>query len=233
MTQGSFFGHPNIARCRGGSTLECAFVSLEKDAAPNFNPPDSLLPSGLGGLMEYSSYAFGGAYYGNLFIGRYKRATFRYTVETQTFIDDLHDADYPSSPGIDVAHAPAGVHIIASFADGRVLINYPVDQTVAKSGNPSVYDILPTKASKSQPTPNTFTVGGANFDKIKGARSPSYTLSQWPATRSQGMTQGLHCISGAACGEHTSAQCCAGHAVPGSPKGRMQVLILSAYLHVP
>ena len=57
---------------------------------------------------------------------------------------------------------------MSSMEASKLLINMPVDATLADSGNPSVYDIKPDRGMKEQPGPNTFVLGGANFDAITG-----------------------------------------------------------------
>lgn len=83
-------------------------------------------------------------------------------------VTDKDDQFYPGSPGIDIVHAPAGVHLIASLEASKILINVPVDAQLIASGNPSVYDISPDRGMATQPGANTFVIGGANFDTIEG-----------------------------------------------------------------
>lgn len=83
-------------------------------------------------------------------------------------VTDKDDQFYPGLPGIDVIHAPAGVHLVASLEASKILINLPVDSELVASGNPSVYDITPDRGMATQPGANTFVIGGANFDAIKG-----------------------------------------------------------------
>ena len=52
----------------------------------------------------------------------------------------------------------------------QILFNVPVDATLVNNGNPSVYDILPDRGMKAQSGPNTFIIGGANFNALTGAR---------------------------------------------------------------
>lgn len=40
--------------------------------------PDAILPSSIGGITEYNSYAFGGAMRGKLFVAGYKKHVFRF-----------------------------------------------------------------------------------------------------------------------------------------------------------
>jgi hypothetical protein len=72
-----------------------------------------------------------------------------------------------------VAHAPGGVHLIASLDASSLLVNVPVDEKLVTGGNPSVYDINPDRGMATQPGPNTFVIGEANFDAITGTCSRS------------------------------------------------------------
>ena len=111
---------------------------------------------------------FGGVSSDKLFVAGYKKHLVRYDPGGAKQVTDQDDAFYPASPGLDVIHAPGGVHIVASMEASKLLINMPVDATLAASGNPSVYDIKPDRGMKEQPGPNTFVLGGANFDAITG-----------------------------------------------------------------
>lgn len=163
-----YCGSPNIARCRAGATRECSFVHMDTGSGQQFCKPTRTLPSAIGGPMQYNSYAFGGAYYGELFIPSYKKNMVRYNIQRNAYITDKQDPNYPNSPGIDAAHGPGGVHLVASFEKNKLLINYPVDPTVVNGGNPSLYDIVPNKALQTQSGPNTFVIGGENLGKITG-----------------------------------------------------------------
>lgn len=169
--QGCFAGAPNIARCRAGLTGECKFIPMDKlvEDFPTQCKPDTMLESSIGGITEYHSYAFGGAYLGRLFIAGYKKHVFRFDPETGKVVADKDDAFYPASAGLDILHAPAGVHIVAGMDQDQILFNVPVDATLLNNGNPSVYDIVPDRGMKVQPGPNTFTIGGANFLALTGA----------------------------------------------------------------
>ena len=172
--QGCYTGAPNIARCRAGSQNECKYIPMDQlvDSFPSQCMPDKMLPSSIGGITEYNSYAFGGAYFGRLFIAGYKKHVFRYDPETGKDVTDKDDAFYPASAGLDILHAPGGVHIVAGVDKGVLLFNVPVDATLVNNGNPSVFDIVPDRGMKAQPGPNTFTIGGANFMALTGAHPP-------------------------------------------------------------
>lgn len=172
--QGCYAGAPNIARCRAGVLNECKFIPMDKlvDSFPEQCKPDTILPSSVGGMTEYNSYAFGGAYSGRIFIAGYKKHVVRFDPETGKSVTDKDDAFYPASAGLDILHAPAGVHIVASMDKGQLLFNVPLDATLVNNGNPSVFDIVPDRGMKVQPGPNTFTIGGANFNALKGAWLP-------------------------------------------------------------
>lgn len=169
--QGCYAGAPNLARCRQGISHECKFIAMTnlKNDFPTQCKPDKMFNSAIGGITEYNSYAFGGAFKGRLFIAGYKKHAIRYNPNTGKQVTDKDDANYPSSPGLDMIHGPGGAHIIASFKKGQILINVPVDATVMNNGNPSVYDILPDRGMKVQRGPNTFIIGGANFNALNGA----------------------------------------------------------------
>eukprot|EP00892_Ulva_mutabilis_P000625 jgi/Ulvmu1/10563/UM065_0017.1 len=170
LKEGCYVGAPNIARCRNGVLNECKYVPMDQliDSFPTQCKPDTMLPSSIGGITEYNSYAFGGAYLGRLFIAGYKKHVIRFDPETGKDVTDKDDAFYPASAGLDILHAPAGVHIVASMDKGQLLFNVPVDATLVNNGNPSVYDIVPDRGMKAQPGANTFTIGGANFLALTG-----------------------------------------------------------------
>lgn len=169
--QGCYLGSPNIARCRAGATSECAFIpfdDLTNDATAKTCKPDAIITSPIGGVAEFNSYAFGGVLLGRLYICSYKKHLVRFNPADGKQITDKQDSSYPASPSLDVVHAPAGVHIAASMEASKILINYPIDATVASHGTPTVYDVLPGKALVTQGGAITFHVGGANFDAITG-----------------------------------------------------------------
>ena len=176
--QGCYAGAPNLSRCRQGVAHECKFIALNKlqNDFPTQCKPDKVLPSAIGGITEYNSYAFGGAYRGQLFIAGYSRHTIRFNPNTGKDVPDKSNANYPASPGLDIIHAPGGVHIVASFKQEQILFNVPVDATLVNNGNPSVFDIMPDRGMKAQPGPNTFIIGGANFNALQGARLSSSSL---------------------------------------------------------
>jgi hypothetical protein len=120
--------------------------------------------------MEYNSYAFGGLLHSRVYIPVFKKHTVRYNVADGKQIPDKDDPGYPSFPVLDIEHGPGGVQIGASMTSNQILINYPIDATLTASGNPSVFDIKPEKGLKVQKGANTFVIGGANFNSIKGAR---------------------------------------------------------------
>lgn len=177
MLQGCHCGAPNIARCRAGDKRDCAFTGLDqlKDNFPTQCAPDTIMTSSIGGITEYNSFAFGGAHKDKLFVAGYKKHVIRYDPVADKQVTDKDDAFYPSSPGLDITHAPAGVHLVASMEASKLLVNIPVDATLAGNGNPSVYDILPDRGMMTQPGPNTFVIGGAHFDAIPGACLPTAT----------------------------------------------------------
>lgn len=82
--QGCYAGSPNIARCRAGVLNECKYIPMDKlvDSFPEQCKPDTILPSSIGGMTEYNSYAFGGAYSGRIFIAGYKKHVVRFDPET-------------------------------------------------------------------------------------------------------------------------------------------------------
>ena len=168
--QGCHCGAPNIARCRAGAAHECLYIGMDEldDNFPTQCPTDAIMTSSIGGITEYNSYEFGGVSKDKVYVSGYKKHLVRYDPAGDKQVTDEDDAFYPASPGLDVIHAPGGVHIVASMEASKLLINIPVDATLAASGNPSVYDIKPDRGMKEQPGPNTFVLGGANFDAIKG-----------------------------------------------------------------
>jgi hypothetical protein len=126
------------------------------------------MPSSIGGIMEYNSYAFGGAYYGRVYVAGYKKHLIRYDPVANKQVADKDDAFYPPSPSLDVVPLPAGAHFAANLDGNTLYINVPVDATLAANGNPSVYDVFPDRGLTSQSGPNTFIIGGANFNAITG-----------------------------------------------------------------
>jgi hypothetical protein len=168
--QGCHCGAPNLARCRAGAAHECKFIGMDalRNDFPTQCAPDALMTSAIGGITEYNSYAFGGAHKNKLFVAGYKKHVIRYDPVADKQVTDKDDAFYPPSPGLDIVHAPAGVHLVASMEASKLLINMPVDATLAANGNPSVYDIMPDRGMMAQTGPNTFVLGGANFDAITG-----------------------------------------------------------------
>ena len=171
--QGCHLGAPNIARCRAGAAHECAYIpfgELTTDAALKTCAPDAIITSPIGGVAEFNSYVFGGVLLGRLYVASYKKHIVRFNPADGKQITDKEDSAYPPSPALDVVHAPGGVHIAASMQASKILVNYPIDATVASHGTPTVYDVLPNKALVAPSGPVTFTVGGANFDAITGAR---------------------------------------------------------------
>ena len=184
VLQGCYVGSPNIARCRAGDERECQFTAmheLEDSNNPKVCAPDAMLSSALGGPMEFNSWVFGGVYYGRIFVPTYKRYMVWYNPEEGKSVQDTQDSFYPSSPSLDVVHAPGGVHLAASIEASEILINYPVDADMAAHRNPSLYDIVPNKALRAQQGRNTFVIGGAHFDAITGALVRGSAWSPWSA----------------------------------------------------
>lgn len=106
------------------------------DVCPTQCPADAIMTSSIGGIAEYNTYAFGGVSRDKLFVSGYKKHLVRYDPAGDKQLTDKYDAFYPASPGLDVIHAPGGVHIVASMEASKMLINMPVDATLAASGNP-------------------------------------------------------------------------------------------------
>ena len=164
-------GHGNVAMCLKGHTATCKWVAHEDLVGEC--APTAVLPTGDGGsgnMIEYNSYAFGGAYYGHIFISMYKSSSYNYDPVANSFLQDSDSGGtYPKTVGIHFEAAPGGVHMMAGENEGKVYINIPVDDVMASHANPSVYDILPAKGLKAQTGPNTFVIGGDHFDSIIGA----------------------------------------------------------------
>jgi hypothetical protein len=91
--QGCHGGFPNLARCRAGAKHECAFTAHESvtDTPPNC-APDAVLESSIGGITEYHSYAFGGAFKDKLFIAGYQKHLFRYDPAEGKTVTDKDDS---------------------------------------------------------------------------------------------------------------------------------------------
>ena len=173
LLQGCYLGHPNLSRCRAGDTAHCTYIRMGDVGTPfqapaPFCPPDAVMYSPTCGLIEYRSYAFGGVYDGDVFVSGYLQQSYHYFTQSKRVLGDTEDSLYPSSLGVGMTQAPGGVHVYADFANGKILFNRPSDPDLLKNNNPSLYDIMPMKAACTQTGPNTFIIGGENFNHIKG-----------------------------------------------------------------
>jgi hypothetical protein len=84
-------------------------------------------------------------------------------------VTDIDDVNYPPSPSVDVARAPAGVHLVADLQNLQISLVRPVDVVLQGHANPTVFDVLPDRGPKAMPASGiAFTLGGAHFDAIAG-----------------------------------------------------------------
>ena len=120
--------------------------------------------------MEHTAHVFNGYYDKWVFMSKYTSASLHYDpVNKIESSDDDSAGTYPLSIGTDISRGPAGVHLVSNYADKQYSFNIPEDETVVAGGKPSVYDISPNKGAVTQPAPNTFILGGENFDLLPSA----------------------------------------------------------------
>ena len=183
VSQGCYLGHPNLAACRGGHQPSCMYISMDVKnvvAGSGYCKQDINMYASATGILEYNAHTFNGAVKGDLYFGGYKQASYHATPGNAptSVVWDADDPNYPSSFGIDFFHAPAGVHMVAQYDDkitndvgqgSNFVFNIPSDPVVVESMNPSLYDIVPNKAARTQKNKNTFVIGGVNFQYLPGA----------------------------------------------------------------
>ena len=160
LTEGGYYGHPN--RTRGDTDpIQNVYFSPYQPTSGGHIAPLAVVPSSTNGIDEYRSEVFGGQLNGQLVIQEYNGpATFvqlasdgQSVVNTET-INGVAD-------GLDVLMGPGGAIFGIDFAQDRVTVATPVDNTI---NGATAYDISIWRAPASGGA--EFTIGGVNFGNL-------------------------------------------------------------------